>query len=319
MIKKMDAFKIFNNKYCSLLKKKYPYLISDIYPDYDDVCETFAIAQFVINFLIKHGADVPFNIKRNAFVTSRVEKMHLPIYCLTNDIIDAFIKTDLIQYNNYIFKNFKTLLPGFLLLLPNNTIKNVKYIIVSAGYNDMLSPHFDRKHFIDNSDDYNYYHVIGRGDDHDSHSVFDINPTTGVIDGFSLSTNLTEDDNISINLMVSIVLQFLLVYQYKPELILPEQPPKKMRKVGSKGFKTVKKIFPRYVDINPIKKVAKSDDEFELDDNNYDKREYNHTMKQWWRRGHWRTQPVGKDRLESKVIWIKPSLVTASSLSKNED
>jgi hypothetical protein len=28
-----------------------------------------------------------------------------------------------------------------------------------------------------------------------------------------------------------------------------------------------------------------------------------------WRRGHWRNQPIGKDRQERKLIWIKPTLV----------
>lgn len=111
-------------------------------------------------------------------------------------------------------------------------------------------------------------------------------------------------DNKNTEKIIRIAINSLLVHLYEPELITVD-PKSPSRGVGFASGKRsplaptwIGKAFKR----ESIVKPPKSDPSTKC------------SVRSHWRRGHWRSQPVGTGRLERKILWIKPIYVNAASL-----
>lgn len=120
------------------------------------------------------------------------------------------------------------------------------------------------------------------------------------------SDNTTKYANLQTQKIIRIAINSLLIHLYEPELVSTDPRP------SSKGvgFACGKKqpLSPTWIG-KTFKRINEKAANRDIAEPGGRK-----NVRPHWRRGHWRSQPVGPGRAERKVMWIKPVYVNTSSL-----
>lgn len=84
---------------------------------------------------------------------------------------------------------------------------------------------------------------------------------------------------------------------------LPDHLKNKIQKANTKHRKELAEKEAKQLGFSKIKLIGNSFSKISGDSNQHSE------IAPHWRRGHWRNQPFGKELSESKIIWIKPTIV----------
>jgi hypothetical protein len=179
-----------------------------------------------------------------------------PIYCLTQELIDAFAQTDVLDLNN-LFQDFETPIPTLLLLPPMDigfttpAGNLVKFIICHLSDHRFpersygFSKEFGfRVNFLDHLndrlihcgavDEAGIFWFAGMGIEFDGSINFEGGQSEG-------SASFEDGDDRFLNTLRSLVLQCFLALQYQPELLSDVELP-----TQKKGFSKPNEQEPSY-------------------------------------------------------------------------
>ena len=240
-------------------------------------------------------------------ILSRFYFRKLPLYCISQDLIDFLDETD--AEKDGIFLKWEPPVPGFIVAIPfnsgqfsNTPIGTITYLAVviedigSDGY-------------------YIGWGTKGKGLDGAeaawvSGMIIDSNGNVSrANDSFSGSENITKSESNCLYTIDNLILNILLLLSTPSELSDELVEPSSMFKKGV-GFSSTKNkkdeaiLYPRWLDLK--KEVKSANTKEKKTESSIHSSPITH-----WRRGHWRTlQPgEGKKWKEIKRIWIKPQLI----------
>ena len=293
------------DKYLELVRKTYNYKIPSGYLGWTHLSAVIAlgiISKNVGYWEIDRATFLHGHKCRLWFVKSA------PVYCLKDDLLEKFSKTDVHQS---LLQDLKPQLPSFILLLPKGKI------VSPEGYAvNFFIVHVSDRNFPENSQG------IFRGieadylpHEHDINIHFSTVDTDGNVwfsgmglypDGSiqfedGVDGGIEQKDVGFLESTRSLVLQCLLFMQYEREALTGVLPAEVRGVVGFGGtnIEKQKALYPRWLrDASSEPKSKKV----------VNRGEHGSPMSHW-RRGHWRQASVGEKRAEKKVIWIRPTFV----------
>lgn len=105
--------------------------------------------------------------------------------------------------------------------------------------------------------------------------------------------------------IMRVAINSLLVHLYEPELITTDPTPKASSGTGFGGSPGKSPLGPTWIGKGFRYQREKTNAPGGQEQGRGNVRAH-------WRRGHWRSQPVGPKRQERKVLWIKPVFVTGT-------
>lgn len=140
---------------------------------------------------------------------------------------------------------------------------------------------------------------LGGGTLGDFFSTADTNPPSS--SGSAYEMPVDADDDAFIKSVPRVILKLLLAMTARPELI-EHGTERKPAKVAPNG----ERVHPAFWTPNIIGRKYRLTTEVgeRLE-------EKHHSPRMHWRRGHYRLQPFGEGRLQSRLIWINPMLIAA--------
>jgi len=235
-----------------------------------------------------------------------------PIYCLTQEIVEAFDRTDVL-HKPQIMMNWKPSLPSFFLALPEHFATpdggKIDYLLVAntspehPEWHQGQWKHGEIEEKLELTE--NLFHIctvdsnetvwtlVMRIDDK-GNLVYDKNADFG-------SAKLSFADREFLETIRNLVLNVMLAIEHTPELFatVTESETTKSKGFGSNP-KTQLVRFPRWVGKNYQSKSESSNPS-----------SIRGSVRSHWRRGHWRVLEAGERWKQSKRIWIEPVFVNS--------
>jgi hypothetical protein len=211
-----------------------------------------------------------------------------PLYCVRPNLLEQILETD-VGENLALFADINLAIPSYVLFLPQHQIKSpsgkgwIDYLVINHQELDLP----EHKHVI----------IWGGVDSNDGlFLAYKRIRRDGTLQRSHLGDGSDEQKAQSL-LIRNIVLHSILLLQYYPEIeeqitIAPGK---------EKGFGAAKSesqfLFPRW-----LGKESKSAASSSTGKSGASKSTH-------FRRGHWRAQPCGKGRTETKITWVRPAWV----------
>jgi hypothetical protein len=247
-----------------------------------------------------------------------------PIYCLSQEIVEAFDRTDALHKPN-IMKDWKVQLPSFMLAIPRKLIYTpdggeIDYLVVSCSDNQTVGwgggkwkgyevkPfHPIAKNIIKNFGHERYFQIVaidsketvwtsGTAIDSEGKLIYDESSNIG-------SSILSDADREFITRIRNLVINILLSLSLKSDSEFPKVTESEIK--TSKGFAVDRSPsnarYPRWLGKNYQPKS----------ENSSQSGNFHSSPRSHWRRGHWRTIEPGDNKRwkQAKHIWIEPVLV----------
>jgi hypothetical protein len=232
--------------------------------------------------------DVPRNLSHIYGVWSR----GYPLYCVRPNLLEQMLSTD-VGENLALFADINLAIPSYILFLPQHQIKSPS----GKGYIDYLVVNHEELDLPDHK-----YAIAWGGIDSNEGSFLAYKRIRrdGTLQRSRFTVKDKERQEQSL-LIRNIVLQSILLLQYYPEIEeqITVAPGKE------KGFSKPKAesefLLPRWLGKESTSATSSSTGKSGASKATH------------FRRGHWRAQPYGKGKVETKIIWVRPAWVAANS------
>lgn len=229
------------------------------------------------------------------------DELTLPVYCLDGDLLQQFSISDIDRLPELLPPGFRPTEEMMLVLLPSGALRSpnsgeyVCLFFVAYHYPGGALP-ISTEHPIQISvsaiDSGGCVWVSGTG----------VDPGRFVKARNELGADpVDEAEHAFLNGLTAIAVQCLLAREFLPELIgnppgpgdgSDRKPPSPQAKPGS--------LSPRWIGQG-----------FKPERSSTPRGGSHSSPRPHWRRGHWRSQPIGTGRKERRVVWIKPTMVKA--------
>jgi len=235
-----------------------------------------------------------------------------PIYCLTEQLIEAFDNTDALA-KPYVLKDWQPSLPTFLLAIPKGLINTpeggeVDYLTISCSSCDFPEWNSGKWHNIEIqpfSLDHDRYFQICTVDSNEtvwtSGTAVNCDGTLIYDETESVGKHIiSSEDRVFLQRIRNLAINVLLTLEFAPSLLTSVTDSD--IKTKSKGFKPIDRSssnikYPRWLGKNyPKFSVLSAEKGTHLSP-------YSH-----WRQGHWRVLESGHGKRwrDSKRLWIQP-------------
>jgi hypothetical protein len=216
-----------------------------------------------------------------------------PLYCVRDSLLEEILKTD-VGENLALFADINLAMPSYVLFLPQHRIKSPS----GKGYIDYLVINHQELDLPEHK------HAIAWGGVDSSNGMFLAYKRIrrdGTLQRSRFETENKEQQEQSL-LLRNIALQSILLLQYYPEIeeqitVVPGK---------EKGFGTAVKSESQFLLPRWLGKESKPAASSSTGKSGASKATH-------FRRGHWRAQPCGKGRAETKITWVRPAWVAANS------
>jgi hypothetical protein len=215
-----------------------------------------------------------------------------PLYCVRPNLLEEMLETD-VGENLALFTDINLAIPSYVLFLPQYQIKSpcgkgcIDYLVINHEELDLP----EHKHAI----------AWGGVDSNDGlFLAYKRIRRDGTLQRSRFGTEDKEQQEQSL-LLRNIALQSVLLLQYYPEI--EEQitiVPGKEKGFGGNKLESPF-LLPRW-----LGKESKSSPSSSTGKSGASKATH-------FRRGHWRAQPCGKGRAETKITWVRPAWVAGNN------
>jgi hypothetical protein len=213
-----------------------------------------------------------------------------PLYCVRDSLLEEILKTD-VGENLALFADINLAIPSYVLFLPQHQIKSPS----GKGYIDYLVINHQELDLPEHK------HVISWGGVDSNEGLFLVYKRIrrdGTLQRSHFGTEDRKQQEQSL-LLRNIALQSILLLQYYPEIeeqitVVPGK-----EKGFSKPTTEPQFLLPRWLG-KESKSVSSSAGKSGASKSTH------------FRRGHWRAQPCGKGRAETKITWVRPAWVSHS-------
>jgi hypothetical protein len=309
--------------------RKIHYKIPESYKQWNEL--TNSIASDLTLFSSKLTIDLQSLIDRTTYASSYLTSLWMikdaPMYCITKDILDSLLQTDINEVEK-ILPNLPIAIPTFLMLFPKQGLTTpsgdfIEYMVVhvvekdkpynsfgtSRAYPDII---LKKPIFFSNLSVH-----CGAIDNHKPGYCWSanliLNPD-GTISyekggdvGFG-ELNMNLEDEEFTNTLRSLSLQILFLLAYEPELFA-DVGNLDLVQVSGRGFAkpsaadVVTTRYPRWLGKNYKLNIENSSQNI---GGGTHRSPIGH-----WRKGHWKRVAIGKGRIERKLVWIRPLRVNA--------
>jgi hypothetical protein len=246
-----------------------------------------------------------------------------PIYCITKDIIDSLLRTDLDEVEK-ILSDLQIAIPTFLMLFPDQGLPTpsgdfIEYIVVHVvekdkPYNSFGTSRSYPEIILENSifsSDLSVH--CGAIDNHKPgycwNANVNLNPD-GTISyekggdvGFG-KLNMNPEDEEFTNTLRSLSLQILFLLAYEPELFA-DIGDLDLVQVSGRGF-----AKPSAVDVANTRYPRWLGKNYQPNSQNIGGGTHRSPIGHW-RKGHWKRVAIGKGRIDRKLVWIRPLRVNS--------
>lgn len=244
------------------------------------------------------GADIDAGTRLNISAWEYWASAQLPLYCISNNLLRDFEQTDVDGLEKLIPDDWEPPLPGFILALPENSVRSpagnpVPYLMVllhHPSFNIPMRTAYPRQVstlFIDWS-------------------------CTTWITGIGIKSGerklcyeeaFTDEPEISrwLASIQAIALQSVFSLEHLQDLVSGDSPSQSQphRKAKAKPTAQPQERSPRWLGKDYQRSGTSRS-------NSGHSAPATH-----WRRGHWRQQPHGEGRRSRRLVWVRPTLVNA--------
>jgi hypothetical protein len=242
--------------------------------------------------------NIETSFDRCGFLATRILLEDLPPICLSESIIESFLKTEVAEMPTPEYP-----LPGFIFQIPSQCLSSISSVV--NVYSLLVLPRKNSP-VLD---------IVGLSDERYIEMGCGWDVSLKALDEINLMTNLNEPDMLekkapkdiekaimdSMTNVERIVKNAILVYTYEKKYITE---PTESELSFSKGFKNDDTI--RYMPFRWLGKEFKQTDKKHVCNEVSDERM---KVRSHWRKGHWHTVCTGTKRKERQVRWFKPVFV----------
>jgi hypothetical protein len=301
------------------------YVIPKFYTQWNKLSDSIVHSLFLLSpYVTKEFlSSVDRNTYNSSLLISLWAIKDAPIYCITKNLTDALIQTDL-EGVEKILADLPIAIPTFLVLFPDKALLTpdgdaIEYMVVHAAeknnpqnsggssrrYPDIsITPLFCEElsihlAFVDNAKPANCWKA-SVSLENDGTISFETGGDVG-----SGNMNMSKADEQFIEVMRSLSLQILFLLAYQPEIFTNIEEQETRTSIG-RGFGKPSPLeraatrYPRWLGKDKVE-----DDREDLKRQKSGSGSHNSPVGHW-RKGHWRRTATGKGRLDRKYNWIKP-------------
>jgi hypothetical protein len=245
-----------------------------------------------------------------------------PLYCLSQELIASLTNTNLDNLET-ILPDLPITLPTFMVLFPKQSIMTPE-----GNYLECMVIHASQKDKPEDSSGFSkkYPSVDLQYLEHESNLLIDscsidsrgftwfaginlkANGTISYDKGKNLGTAvMSQEDEDFTNVIRALFIQIILLLTYEPDLI--SDCDKNDLPTKGRGFSSSKGLgfsvrYPRWLGKN-FKSLTENDNSA-MNPTGIGTHKSPRTH---WRRGHYKKVAIGKNRMDRKVVWIRPILV----------